>query len=104
MFRGTWVAGRTLGEMEGVHELDISRVDRGIEGQRDFVSSAVAGMVVGGIWSAWNLFPMVTAARTIRLGVLAGLGYGVGNGAKPYSRGENITASSHLIIFLRRHK
>ncbi|KAF1944963.1 hypothetical protein EJ02DRAFT_397514 [Clathrospora elynae] len=78
VFRGTWRAGRTMGEMEGVDELDIRRVDRGVDGSRDFVSSGLAGMVTGGLWSAWHQFPVSTAARTIRLGLFVGLGFGLG--------------------------
>lgn len=47
IFRGTWRAGRTLKEMEGVDELDLRRVDNGVEISRDFISSTVAGMVTG---------------------------------------------------------
>ena len=78
IFRGTWRAGRTVEEMEGVDELDIRRIERGVARSRDFVSSAMAGMVTGGLWSAWHQFPVSTAARTIRLGLLVGLGFGLG--------------------------
>ena len=78
VFRGTWMAGRTVEEMEGVDELDIKRVDRGVARSRDCLSSAMAGMVTGGLWSAWHQFPVSTAARTIRLGLLVGLGFGLG--------------------------
>jgi len=89
VFRGTWRAGRTFNEMEGVSELDIERVDKGIEKSRDFLSSAGAGMVTGGLWSAWNQFPFVTAARTIRMGLFAGLAYGVGQDALSWARGRS---------------
>ncbi|KAH7561630.1 hypothetical protein J3E72DRAFT_29584 [Bipolaris maydis] len=78
VFRGTWRAGRTMQEMEGVDELDLKKIERGVSGSRDFVSSALAGMVTGGVWSAWHQFPVSTAARTIRLGLLVGLGFGLG--------------------------
>ncbi|KAH4212786.1 hypothetical protein HBH64_013110 [Parastagonospora nodorum] len=77
IFRGTWRAGRSLSEMEGVDELDIARVDRGVGKSRDAWSSAGAGMVTGGLWSAWHGFPVSTAGRTIRMGVLGGLGFGL---------------------------
>ncbi|CAI6334699.1 unnamed protein product [Periconia digitata] len=88
VFRGTWRAGRTFSEMEGVSELEVKRMDEEIQCSRDFVSSAVAGMVTGGLWSAVNKFPMVTAARTIRVGVLAGLGFGVAQDALSWGRGK----------------
>lgn len=77
VFRGTWRAGRTVEEMEGVDELDIGRIDRGVGRSRDFWSSSCAGMVVGGLWSAWHMFPISTAARTIRMGLFVGTGYGL---------------------------
>ncbi|KAF2679869.1 hypothetical protein K458DRAFT_434763 [Lentithecium fluviatile CBS 122367] len=89
VFRGTWRAGRTLGEMEGVSELSVERMERGVEGCRDFWSSAVAGMVTGGLWSAWNGFPVVMAARTIRIGLVAGVVYGVGQDALSWARGRD---------------
>lgn len=86
VFRGTWRAGRTMGEMEGVDELDMRRVERGMERERDFKSSACAGMVVGGLWSATHGFPMTMAARTIRMGFLVGLGFGLGQDGLAWAR------------------
>ncbi|KAF2124537.1 hypothetical protein P153DRAFT_426537 [Dothidotthia symphoricarpi CBS 119687] len=88
VFRGTWRAGRTIREMEGVDELDLRRIDRGVDISRDWVSSACAGMVTGGLWSAWHQFPVSTAARTIRMGVLVGLGYGLGQDALVWAKGR----------------
>lgn len=87
VFRGTWRAGRSLTEMEGVSELDIKHVETGVEKSRDFLSSTVAGMATGGLWSAWNKFPVTTAARTIRIGLVAGLGYGLAQDALTWARG-----------------
>ncbi|KAF2737651.1 hypothetical protein EJ04DRAFT_510094 [Polyplosphaeria fusca] len=86
VFRGTWRAGRTLYEMEGVDELEMAELDASVTRSRDFWSSAIAGMATGGLWSAWNAFPMQTAARTIRMGLLVGLGYGWGQDAIKYVR------------------
>lgn len=86
VFRGTWRAGRTMAEMEGVDELDIKRIDRGVDRSRDFISSAMAGMVTGGLWSAWHHFPISTAARTIRLGLIVGLGFGLGQDGLAWAR------------------
>lgn len=88
IFRGTWYAGRTLNEMEGVDELDIKTMEKCIQRNRDFKSSAIAGMVTGGVWSAWNTFPMVTAARTIRMGLFVGLAYGLGQDAMMWARNK----------------
>lgn len=78
VFRGTWRAGRTIKEMEGVDELDMRRIEGGIYRSRDAASSAMAGMVTGGLWSVTHGFPVTMAARTIRMGLLVGLGYGLG--------------------------
>ncbi|KAF2748504.1 hypothetical protein M011DRAFT_351123 [Sporormia fimetaria CBS 119925] len=86
IFRGTWMAGRTLSEMEGIDELDMKKMDQSVRNNRDFISSALAGMVTGGLWSAWNTFPMVTAARTIKTGLLVGIGYGLGQDALIWAR------------------
>jgi hypothetical protein len=86
VFRGTWRAGRTMGEMEGVDELNLSGLDSGVGRSRDFWSSAGAGMVTGGLWSAWHQFPVSTAARTIRMGLLVGLGYGVTQDAMTWAK------------------
>jgi hypothetical protein len=86
VFRGTWSAGRTMSEMEGVDELDIARIDRGVGKARDFWSSAGAGLVTGGVWSAWHQFPISTASRTIRMGLVVGLGYGLFQDGVGWSR------------------
>lgn len=88
VFRGTWRAGRTLQEMEGVDELDMKDMNKSIEMNRDCLSSAVAGMVTAGLWSAWNTFPMVTASRTIRMGLVVGLGYGLVQDGLTYARNK----------------
>ena len=56
VFRGTWRAGRTFSEMEGVDELDLGKMSGEIEGCRNFWSTSVAGIVTGGLWSAWSEF------------------------------------------------
>ncbi|KAF2638833.1 hypothetical protein P280DRAFT_63821 [Massarina eburnea CBS 473.64] len=89
VFRGTWRAGRSLSEMEGVSELHVQKMETCIQNSRDFASSGVAGMVTGGLWSAWNAFPIITAARTIRIGLFAGLGYGLGQDFLTWARGKS---------------
>lgn len=86
VFRGTWRAGRTMTEMEGVDELDLKHIDRGMDRSRDFLSSAMAGMVTGGLWSAWHHFPITMAARTIRMGLMVGLGFGLGQDGLAWAR------------------
>lgn len=86
VFRGTWRAGRTMSEMEGVDELDIRRIEGGMEVCRDAASSAMAGMFTGGLWSVTHGFPITMAARTIKMGLLAGLGFGLGQDGLVWAR------------------
>lgn len=86
VFRGTWRAGRTLTEMEGIDELDMKAMDSSIRRNRDFISSGVAGIVTSGLWSAWNTFSINAAARTIRTGTVVGLGYGLFQDGMMYAR------------------
>ena len=71
-------------------ELDMRDLGGCVEGSRDFVSSGLAGMVVGGMWSAWNGFGIVTAARTIRLGVAVGLAFGLAQDGLALVRGKTV--------------
>ncbi|KAF2263067.1 hypothetical protein CC78DRAFT_534335 [Lojkania enalia] len=97
VFRGTFRAGRTLSEMEGVDELEMGGLEKCVQDCRDFVSSSVAGMATGGLWSIWNQFPIATAARTCSMGLAVGLGYGLGQDALRWAKrrygGERVGGS-----------
>jgi hypothetical protein len=43
---------------------------------RDCASSMLAGLGTAGLFSAWNRFPLPTAARTAKMGAKAGLAFG----------------------------
>ncbi|KAF2497040.1 hypothetical protein BU16DRAFT_484499, partial [Lophium mytilinum] len=75
VFRATWRAGRTVSGMEGVDELCVGEAD--VSGVRDAFGSLVAGLGTAGLWSLWNKFPLPTAARTAKMGLVAGLSYGL---------------------------
>jgi len=75
VFRATWRAGRTVGGMEGVDELELGEAD--VAGVRDAFGSLMAGLGTAGLWSLWNRFPLPTAARTAKMGLIAGLSYGL---------------------------
>jgi hypothetical protein len=74
-------AERELGE-----EQELRDVSKG----RDCVSSLFAGLGTAGLFSAWNRFPLATAARTARLGAKAGLAFGVLQDAVGVARGRRI--------------
>ncbi|KAF2119761.1 hypothetical protein BDV96DRAFT_473991, partial [Lophiotrema nucula] len=86
IFRGTFRAGRTLTEMEGIDELEMQKLKKCVEQSRTCLSSGLAGMATAGLWSFKNRFPMPTAARTIRIGLIVGLGYGLGQDAMKWAR------------------
>lgn len=57
---------------------------------RDCVSSMLAGLGTAGLFSAWNRFPLATAARTAKLGAKAGLAFGLLQDAVGVARGRRI--------------
>ena len=57
---------------------------------KDFGSSVVAGLGVAGGFAAWHRFPMVVAARTARVGLLGGLGFGVLQDGVGWARGRRV--------------
>ncbi|KAI9755785.1 MAG: hypothetical protein M4579_004148 [Chaenotheca gracillima] len=63
-------------------------VDR-VKGTRDFVSTVVGGLGVAGGFSLLNRLPLPVAARTARLGLVVGLGYGLLQDALAVARGRN---------------
>jgi hypothetical protein len=72
--------------------------ERQIAGNRDCLSSMFAGLGTAGIFSAWNRFPLPTAARTAKLGAKAGLAFGVLQDGVSLLRGRRVG----YIEFLRR--
>lgn len=50
---------------------------RGAGKRKDFLSTMTAGLGTSGLFSLWNRFPLVTAARTAKTGLFIGLGYGL---------------------------
>lgn len=64
--------------------------EKEMDGNRDFVSSVVAGLGTAGVFSAWNRFPVPTAARLARMGAKVGLGFGLLQDAVGYARGRRL--------------
>ncbi|KAF2138317.1 uncharacterized protein K452DRAFT_277410 [Aplosporella prunicola CBS 121167] len=68
---GVWATGFFVCE-EAVDRL------RGVANRRgDFGSTVVAGLGTAGAWSLWNRFPTITVARTAKMGLAVGLGFGL---------------------------
>lgn len=82
---------RRLGTWDHMDEGEVGEVDRGLglerlgggqKGpvvwvQRDFLSTVVAALGTAGAFSAWNRFPVETAARTALMGLKVGFGFGI---------------------------
>ncbi|KAK0509077.1 hypothetical protein JMJ35_008448 [Cladonia borealis] len=64
-------------------------VDR-LRGTKDFMSTVVAGLSISGGFSAWNRFPLPTAARTSKVGLIGGLSYGLVQDALGLARGRRL--------------
>ncbi|CAD0098324.1 unnamed protein product [Aureobasidium mustum] len=72
--------------------------ERGVWVQRDFMSTVVAAMGTAGGFSAWNRFPVQTAARTATMGLKFGLVFGLMQDALSVARGRRVG----YVEFVRR--
>ncbi|MCJ1382934.1 hypothetical protein MMC17_006047 [Xylographa soralifera] len=63
-------------------------IDRVRGGRVDFLSTVVAGLSVAGGFSAWHRFPLITAARTAKIGLLSGLAFGLSQDALGLAKGR----------------
>ncbi|MCJ1321315.1 hypothetical protein MMC15_006659 [Xylographa vitiligo] len=63
-------------------------IDRVRGGRADFLSTVVAGLSVAGGFSAWHRFPLITAARTAKIGLLSGLAFGLTQDALGLAKGR----------------
>ncbi|KAM3420399.1 hypothetical protein BST61_g3673 [Cercospora zeina] len=78
---GEWKSGARESRLAGAAVLGIDEEEREeeeiVRNSRDCVSSMLAGLGAAGMFSAWNRFPVPTAARTAKMGAKAGLAFGV---------------------------
>ncbi|KAF4552554.1 Hypothetical protein D9617_9g023420 [Elsinoe fawcettii] len=79
---------------KGWEEAGLEKVDT-LDGppvwvQRDFLSTTVAALGTAGAFSAWNRFPLPTAARTARMGLKAGVAFGLLQDLLGYFKGRRI--------------
>ncbi|KAK5134045.1 hypothetical protein LTR08_007050 [Meristemomyces frigidus] len=61
-----------------------------VEGSRDLLSTTLAGLGTAGAFSAWNRFPLATAARTAKLGAKVGCAFGVVQDVLSVVRGRRL--------------
>lgn len=73
--------------------------EKQVAGNRDCVSSMLAGLGTAGIFSAWNRFPLPTAARTAKMGAKAGLAFGLLQDAVSLMKGRKVG----YVEFIKRH-
>jgi len=70
----------------------------GVWVQRDFLSTTVAALGTAGAFSAWNRFPITTAARMATIGLKAGLVFGLLQDALSLLKGRRLG----YVEFVRR--
>ena len=76
---------------EREHGLERVEDDEGISWvQRDFLSTTIAALSTAGAFRVWNRFPITTAARTARMGMKAGLAFGLVQDALGLARGRKL--------------
>ena len=92
--------GRTDEESPAEKALGLERLrdERGVWVQRDFLSTVVAALGTAGGFSAWNRFPVQTAARTATMGLKFGLAFGVLQDVLSLARGRRLG----FVEFVRR--
>lgn len=79
--------GRVRGvEGLGMNEEEVPEV----RASKDFISTVCAGLGTAGLFSAWNRFPLATAARTAKMGAKAGLAFGLMQDAASMMRGRHL--------------
>lgn len=61
-----------------------------VKQSKDFISTVCAGLGTAGLFSAWNRFPLATAARTAKMGAKAGLFIGLLEDATSLLRGRRL--------------
>jgi hypothetical protein len=94
------LAGDVIYETPAEQALGLEHLhnERGVWVQRDFMSTVIAAMGTAGGFSAWNRFPIQTAARTATIGLKFGLAFGLLQDALSVARGRRVG----YVDFVRR--
>lgn len=90
---GEWKSGARemrLAALADFMEAEEREEEAVILDSRDCVSSMLAGLGTAGLFSAWNRFPLPTAARTAKMGAKAGLAFGVLQDAVSLLKGRRV--------------
>lgn len=91
--------GRDYDEEERQLGLEKVENERGVWVQRDFMSTIIAALGTAGGFSAWNRFPVQTAARTATMGLKYGFLFGITQDILGLMRGRRLG----YVEFIKRH-
>jgi hypothetical protein len=95
---GEWArGGKEMRTLEWEEEEEEDRVE--VLGNRDCASSMLAGLGTAGLFSAWNRFPLPTAARTAKMGAKAGFAFGILQDCLSLVKGRKVS----YVEFVKRH-
>lgn len=86
---------------EEEHHMGLEKVqnERDVWVQRDFISTIIAALGTAGGFSAWNRFPVQTAARTATMGLKYGFIFGITQDILGLMRGRRLG----YVEFVKRH-
>ncbi|KAI9883451.1 MAG: hypothetical protein M1823_004785 [Watsoniomyces obsoletus] len=98
--QGLKTAGRFGAFVGGFYTVE-EAVDR-LRGTKDFMSTVVAGLGIAGAFSVWNRFPVHTAAKTAKTGLILGLAYGFAQDAMAMLRGHRVSYAAFIADRMKR--
>ncbi|KXT09905.1 hypothetical protein AC579_9491 [Pseudocercospora musae] len=90
---GEWAKGgreMRMAAIEDLADVEDAVQEEAVKGNRDCLSSMFAGLGTAGMFSAWNRFPLPTAARTAKMGAKAGLAFGLLQDAVGLMKGRRV--------------
>lgn len=90
---GEWAKGGREIRMAAIEDIQAAEdavQEEAVKSSRDCLSSMFAGLGTAGMFSAWNRFPIPTAARTAKMGAKAGLAFGLLQDAVSVMKGRRV--------------
>ena len=75
------------------------RDERAVAGNKDFVSTMLAGLASAGMFAAWKRMPLPTAVRLMKLGAKGGFGFGLLQDVVNLLQGRRLG----YVEFIKRH-
>lgn len=98
---GEFARGGSLSKVmeDAMGDMSASSEEKQVAGNRDCLSSMLAGLGSAGIFSAWNNFPLPTVARTAKMGAKFGLAFGLVQDALNVMKGKRVG----YVEFIKRY-